>query len=262
MTIRNLINLIEGHNEEFVTEKISALVADGQHEGFQPYWKLLADERVLSDADAMNHIATLIADGFLSGAHPHWELKVLESNHGYSDDYDMADAIGDVHADLEEEVIDKVHAHMVVPVAETHGPGNGWFEVPESQATLFVVEDDKGDVVDSFSHKADAQGLADSLNAGLTPADMSHHAAPVPEPKNMEDIHHEVALDEVDEDPTDVASHMADLPDVPTMFDKSQNFVVIINAIHERGERQQEALKELGKRGLWLSPEQKEQAGL
>jgi hypothetical protein len=50
--------------------------------------------------------------------------------------------------------------------------------------------------------------------------------------------------------------------DEPTRFNDSENFVVIINAVHERGERQEEALRELTKRGLWLSDEQKVQAGL
>jgi len=43
---------------------------------------------------------------------------------------------------------------------------------------------------------------------------------------------------------------------------KLQNFAVIIRAIHERGESQQQALDELRARGLWLSDEQKVQAGL
>lgn len=41
-----------------------------------------------------------------------------------------------------------------------------------------------------------------------------------------------------------------------------KNFVVIIRAIHERGTNQAEALDELKRRGLWLSSEQREQAGL
>lgn len=43
---------------------------------------------------------------------------------------------------------------------------------------------------------------------------------------------------------------------------KSKNFAVIIRAIHERGETQIIALRELNRRGLWLSPEQRQQAGL
>lgn len=40
------------------------------------------------------------------------------------------------------------------------------------------------------------------------------------------------------------------------------SYAVIIRAIHERGESQKQALAELDRRGLWLSPEQRRQAGL
>jgi hypothetical protein len=39
-------------------------------------------------------------------------------------------------------------------------------------------------------------------------------------------------------------------------------FCIIIRSIHCRGERQRLALAELDRRGLWLSAEQKLQAGL
>lgn len=45
-------------------------------------------------------------------------------------------------------------------------------------------------------------------------------------------------------------------------IEKAQHFVVIIRAIHERGESQRQALEELKARGLWLSDDQKRQAGL
>lgn len=40
------------------------------------------------------------------------------------------------------------------------------------------------------------------------------------------------------------------------------DFAVIIRCEWARGAVQQEALAELGRRGLWLSPEQKRHAGL
>lgn len=43
---------------------------------------------------------------------------------------------------------------------------------------------------------------------------------------------------------------------------KSQSFALIIRATHERGLEQWAALREMRKRGLWLSDEQKRQAGL
>lgn len=43
---------------------------------------------------------------------------------------------------------------------------------------------------------------------------------------------------------------------------KSQSFAVIIRAIHMRGPEQKAALRELSARGLWLSAEQRKQAGL
>lgn len=43
---------------------------------------------------------------------------------------------------------------------------------------------------------------------------------------------------------------------------RSPSFAVIIRAIHSRGESQRIALRELSRRGLWLTAEQKWQAGL
>lgn len=40
------------------------------------------------------------------------------------------------------------------------------------------------------------------------------------------------------------------------------SYMVIIQAIHERGETQKAMLAELNRRGLWLSDEQRKQAGL
>lgn len=40
------------------------------------------------------------------------------------------------------------------------------------------------------------------------------------------------------------------------------DYAVIIRAIHERGRTQEEALAELDRRRLWLTREQREQAGL
>ena len=47
-----------------------------------------------------------------------------------------------------------------------------------------------------------------------------------------------------------------------TDLSKLPAHAVIIRAIHERGERQKGALRELGRRGLWLTASQKRQAGL
>ena len=44
--------------------------------------------------------------------------------------------------------------------------------------------------------------------------------------------------------------------------DKIEAYAVIIRAIHERGPTQEEALDELKRRGLWLSEEQAQQAGV
>jgi len=40
------------------------------------------------------------------------------------------------------------------------------------------------------------------------------------------------------------------------------SYAVIIRAIHERGKVQREALEELARRGLWLTEDQRRQAGL
>lgn len=40
------------------------------------------------------------------------------------------------------------------------------------------------------------------------------------------------------------------------------HFIVIIRAIHERGQSQRDALDELNARGLWLTPDQRKAAGL
>lgn len=326
---RKYINLIESHIDELLTHTISDCVANGEHEGFKPYWKLLADERVLSDHDAMTHIAGLISDGYRSGAHPHWELKVVEAE-------ESLEAQMEGELELEEETIDVVHAHMVVPVAETHGEGQGWYEVTDAQATMWVVEDEHGNPVESFDTRAAAEAHSASMNATMSPSDMATYkpekelelveddesdemdltSGPVfdyiitngsyfeltalndaakeaiggkhsveYDPSEMKEIlaldgvtfYHagdgpidadELSewLDEVDEDEDedeeDEELEEEVVEDTPTRFDGSENFVVIINAIHERGAKQQDALRELEKRGLWLSDEQKVQAGL
>jgi hypothetical protein len=45
-------------------------------------------------------------------------------------------------------------------------------------------------------------------------------------------------------------------------MEKLPNYTIIIRCIWERGESQQKALAELRRRGLWLSTEQKQAAGL
>ncbi len=333
---RKYINLIESHIDELLTHTISDCVANGEHEGFKPYWKLLADERVLSDHDAMTHIAGLISDGYRSGAHPHWELKVVEPEESLE-----AQMEGEI--ELQEETIDVVHAHMVVPVAETHGEGQGWYEVSDAEATMWVVEDEHGNPIESFDTRAAADAHSVSMNADMAPSDMAAYK-PEKELELVEDDESEemdltggpvfdyiitngsylqfTAMNDaaknaiggkrmVEYDPNEARDiinlegvtfyHAGDGPidadelsewldeageddgydwpeeeeleeedavvgdevtDAPTRFEKSENFVVIINAIHERGERQEEALRELTKRGLWLSAEQKVQAGL
>ena len=260
MTFRKTIDLIESLTDANLAHTIAAAISSGDHEGFQPYWKLHADELILTDSDAMAHIAMHVMDGFTTGAHPHWELKVVENDQDIpydrthdmqanADERAMRNDIGVAEEVIDEEVIDMVHAHMVVPVAETHGPGNGWYEVSEDQATRFVVEDEHGVPVEHYGSREEAQAAADHLNGVMAPEEMEHYA-PASE---------ELELTEVDEDPTDEASMALD---EPTGFEDSANFIVIINAIHERGERQDRALRELDARGLWLSSEQKQQAGL
>lgn len=50
--------------------------------------------------------------------------------------------------------------------------------------------------------------------------------------------------------------------DLAAQASGSQDFALIIRAIHERGEIQRAALDEMYRRGLWLSDDQKRQAGL
>lgn len=45
-------------------------------------------------------------------------------------------------------------------------------------------------------------------------------------------------------------------------MDNLPSYAVIIRCIHERGASQQAALVELKRRGLWLTAEQKKQAGV
>ena len=232
MNFSNHIRLIESLCEGHACTKIAAKIASGDHEGFKPYWKLIADPRILSDHDALTHIATLVSDGYTSGAHPNWELKTVDS------------ASID---DLDEEVIDVYHDHMVVPVAETHGPGKGWYEVSDENATEFVVEDKNGDVISSWSTREEAESEAYNLNSGVVQTgDIAVGTHIVPEMELVED-------DEEIGQPT---------PQGLNRFSNKPDYIVIINAIHERGVRQQEALEELRARGLWLSSEQKSQAGL
>lgn len=342
MTFRKTIDLIESLTDANLAHTIAAAISSGEHEGYQPYWKLHADERILSDSDAMAHIAMHVMDGFTSGSHPHWELKVVDGNQDIphdapemvkgrgiqdyldrshdmkmnADERAMRNDIGVTEELIDEEVIDMVHAHMVVPVAETHGPGQGWFEVSDDKATCWVVEDARGVPVDHFDTRSKAQEAADKLNGVAQPetlwqedgskpyytlavcevdgiwapqfgdydrnvvkqemADMRYSDGNqgiggmgkaanykiIMSGDSQDEINAEIAklnaaddelLTELDTDPTDAE---------PTGFEGKENFVVIINAIHERGERQAAALRELNNRGLWLSDDQKAQAGL
>lgn len=256
MTIRRIIDLIESAADENITHRIAAEVGGGSVEGFNPYWKLTADPRVLEDMAALDHISTLIMDGFTSGIHPTWELKLIDNSEAVVDEDvllpagtpDVSGADVEPHREeVDEEVIDIVHAFSVVPVAETHGKGKGWYEVSKDEATHFVIEDEEGHMVEHHPTYEAARVAADIMNQNTTPADMKTFA-PVEEM--------------IDEEADEMVADEVPAADTPTRFDKAQDFVVIINAIHERGVRQQEALTELGKRGLWLSAEQKKQAGL
>jgi hypothetical protein len=235
---RTHINLIESITEPMLTHQIAELIANGDHEGFKPYWKLLADERVLSDADAMAHISTQVHDGFCSGTFPHWELKVVEGSESVTPETVEEDII-------DEDIEDITHAYMLVPVAETNGRGQGWFEVSAEEAEMWVVEDEHGKPVFHNEDRGVAVSHMEELNSGIAPQDM--------------ETYREMELVEDDLDPTDDISTENN---EKTRFHDSEDFVVIINAIHERGSRQEEALREMDKRGLWLSPEQKVQAGL
>lgn len=257
MNIRRSIDLIESAAEESIALKIAQDVAAGVCEGFKPYWKLIADPRVLEDTNALAHIATLIMDGYTSGIHPTWELKLVDEVEEVTVDEEVLLPPGTPQVsgaveeeELDEEVLDIVHAYGVVPVAEIHGQGKGWYEVSKSEATRFVVEDEKGNAVEYHDTWEEARAAARRLNDHTRPSDMEHYRAPVEE-DGVEGHDHE-------------DYHVGDdaLEDETTRFDKKEDYIVIINAIHERGVRQQEALKELSKRGLWLSDEQKKQAGL
>jgi hypothetical protein len=47
-----------------------------------------------------------------------------------------------------------------------------------------------------------------------------------------------------------------------TAPERLKDYALIIRCIHQRGDDQERCLKELGRRGLWLSADQKAQAGL
>lgn len=171
--MRKYITLIEsaitGKNQE-----IAELIANGECEGFDPYWKLFADDRVLSDQDAINHISSRIYDGFTHGAFPNWELVT------------------------------------VVPEVEAG------VEVPEVISDLADLDTDIG-------------------------ADI--------------DLGHE-EIDFEEEEPV-----TEDIVDIYEFADKS-NFIVTLHAVHDRGPKQQDALRELEKRGIELSDSQKAAAGI
>ena len=113
MNFSRHIKLIESICESHACVEIASKIASGDHEGFNPYWKLVADPRILSDHDALGHIATLVSDGYTSGAHPTWELKMADSTVMGTDSYKTS------HSDfpIDEDIIDVYHDHMVVPVA-------------------------------------------------------------------------------------------------------------------------------------------------
>lgn len=169
--MRKYITLIEsaitGKNQE-----IAELIANGECEGFDPYWKLFADDRVLSDQDAINHISSRVYDGFTHGAFPNWELVTV---------------------------------------------------VPEVEAGVDVPE-----VISNLDAEMDAD-----IDLG----------------------HEEIDFEEVEEPVTE------DIVDIYEFADKS-NFIVTLHAVHDRGPKQQDALRELEKRGIELSDSQKAAAAL
>lgn len=73
--MRNFMNIVEGAAD---TDLPSIRIRQGETEGFNPYWKLVADPRVLSDEAAMMLIADFIDAGIHSGVYPTWELITVE----------------------------------------------------------------------------------------------------------------------------------------------------------------------------------------
>lgn len=242
--MRKFINIMEAITSESLVDHIAMMVGEGHHEGFSPYWKLHADERLLDDHAAMLHISELISAGFTSGHHPTWDLKVVEHdagirNAGYShmtpmDDHPVVNsAAGEkalanrIHgldeddespADLASPATVLAHGlktHGVVAVHQREGEGNGWFECPDEHAETFVVEDHEGNPVDSWPDRNSAEAHAHSLNNPI--------------------------LDEDTEE---------------TMFMSDPDHKVEVAAIHERGHVQDEAFKELAHRGIRLNDHQ------
>lgn len=73
--MRNFMETVGGITAQ---ANVIAALRNGETEGFDPYWKLVADPRVLEDPDAVNVIIDQLEFGAQSGAFPTWELITVK----------------------------------------------------------------------------------------------------------------------------------------------------------------------------------------
>jgi hypothetical protein len=267
--MRKFITIMESIGDESIVDHIAGMVRQGYHEGYGPYWKLVADPRLLEDEAAMLHISELIAAGFTSGHHPSWDLKVIEKAEDQpespsitadgEDVGEVEDRMAKKHPEVvDEEIVDETPKakHRVVPVHQKNGAGAGWWECPDEHAELFVVEDDAGEPVDggTYHDRNSADAHCHHLNTD-------------------EAVTGDQMLDEIDVDPTDgadldahAAAAMADNlaaggNSEPTMFADKADHEVEVAAVYERGHAQDEAFRELEARGIQLTDHQMSLSG-
>lgn len=224
--MRKFIEIMESISSTSLVEQIAAAVRQGEHEGFSPYWKLQADERLLNDEAAMMHISELISAGFTSGHHPSWDLVTVEGE-------PKIDPVSPISAEPHAAIVDEeaedifsdapemIQKHNVVPVHQREGEGQGWWECPDEHAECFVVEDDEGNPIESHPDRNSAEAHAHGLN-------------------------NPVMLDE---------------EGAATMYENEPDYKVEVAAMHERGHAQDEAFLELDRRNITLTDTQLTQAG-
>ncbi len=274
--MRKFIDLMESIGDDSLVDHISTMVRQGYHEGYGPYWKLNADPRLLEDEAAMHHIADLIAAGFTSGHHPTWDLTVIEKTDDThpaitadgEDVGEVEDRMAKKHPELDEEIVDEEIVdeapkpkHKVVAVNQKMGAGAGWWECPDEEAELFVVEDDMGEPVESYSDRNAAEAHAHHLNGDETPDEGEQLLTDEDtDPTDNGDIpydHPDMVAGRAIQDHLD-AEHMAS---ADTMYASAPDHEVEVAAIFKRGHEQDEAMRELAVRGIHLTPDQSAMAG-
>lgn len=257
--MRNFINITESFSDNTVASKIR----NGETEGFNPYWKLVADPRVLSDFAAMVLIADLVDVGFTSGIHPTWELIQVDANET------EAEIAPDAAIELPAEITD-IPAELTEPT--DIAPENDFDQLP----TDGVVPDEGEELVSSveYATRDELSAMGDGADTDLGEIVYPEEIGPDNEDeikeeiegirrKNLEDYLADLSAAEDEQLLLDSEDEEGDGTSIEELnrYVGASDLDVELAAIHERGQEQDDALAELDRRGITLTPEQLTIAG-